>query len=133
MESDTSTVRIIQPHSRCNWNLGVRIDSQFSVEFHRQRLLFAAGVLSLVFAGGCGSQDSVKVEPHGNEMGLVVNQRIRDPILIQLAGTEHRWRAEYLSRNGALCITSVDLGKCDMAGAETGSTTGVGRHDCSVS
>lgn len=81
---------IIHLHCGCNWNLKVRIELHFKAEFFRRSLLRMVGILSLVFAGGCGSQNSVIVEPHENEMGLVVNQRIRDPIVIRLAGTEHR-------------------------------------------
>lgn len=104
----------IQPHCGCNWNLQVRLELHFKAEFCRRSLLFMVGILSLVFAGGCGSSNAVTVETHNEETGLAENHRIHDPIVIRLAGTEHRWRAEYLSPNGISCTASVHLGESDI-------------------
>lgn len=96
------------------FNRKVRIDLHFTAEFYLRNLLCTAGISILVFVTGCGSADSGKIEPQTEEIRLEEKERIRNPIVIELAGTEHSWRAEYLSPNATSCITAVELRESDI-------------------
>ncbi len=107
-------MRMSHPHFIFNCHLAISVHLHFNPGFHHRSLLTAVVVLSLVFAGGCGTSNSLTVDPQHEETRAVENQRVCDPIVIQLAGTEHRWQAEYLSLKGSSCGTFVELSESDI-------------------
>lgn len=60
------------------------------------------GFVLLCLAGGCPSQnDSTR---HVQENATVAITSIPNPLVIQLTGTEHRWRAEYPKIGGVIPV-----------------------------